>query len=55
MLNAKRWKLIFKLSCGILLSMLVSFVFVGSKVLDLLYLCIIAVLFFRYVVDKKLK
>lgn len=53
MLNAKKWDLIFKISCCILIGVLVSFIFVGSNILDLLYFSIVIVLFFRYGVYKK--
>ena len=55
MLSTRKWNLIFKISCGILAGVLVSFVVVGSNILDLLYLCIIIAVIFEYVVDKKLK
>lgn len=45
MLSTRKWNLIFKISCGILAGVLVSFVVVGSNILDLLYLGIIVVLF----------
>ena len=38
MLNAKKWNLIFKISCCILIGVLVSFIFVGSNILDLLHI-----------------
>lgn len=53
MLGTKKWNLIFKISCGILVSVLVSFAFVSSNILDLLYLSIIVILFFKYVIKKK--
>ncbi len=54
MLSTRKWNLIFKISCGILAGVLVSFfVVVGSNILDLLYLGIIVVLFFKYVANKK--
>lgn len=53
MLNTGKWNLIFKISCGILTGVLVSFVVVGSNILDLLYLGIMVVLFFKYVANKK--
>ena len=53
MLSTRKWNLIFKRSCGILAGVLVSFVVVGSNILDLLYLGIIVVLFFKYVSNKK--
>ena len=55
MLNAKKWNLIFKISCGILAGVLVSFVVVGSNILDLLYLGIIVVLFLNmYLIKNKI-
>ena len=46
MLSTRKWTLI-------LAGVLVSFVVVGSNILDLLYLGIIVVLFFKYVANKK--